>query len=176
MAKLNLASQIKQALTEVRVFKTHPLKDASLEDKMNYLKVLSFTILADDKITTEEKEYFSIIVRTLVNDDMLQELLDYAANPDFSELTAITSTLAKNVNYKTCLLLDATMLAYADGDFSSDEDELIRQLREIIGLDHSKFNKAYDVAKKIAQGTTKGALTPWLMEIPKGLGSHILEY
>ncbi|OQY16990.1 MAG: hypothetical protein B6I36_09570 [Desulfobacteraceae bacterium 4572_35.1] len=174
--KTSMACKLKDALNEVLVLRSHPLQDADLEDKMNYLKVLSFVLMADEQIATEEVSYFGAIIRTLVDKSMVQVLLAYAANPDLTELPAITATLEKSEDYKICLILDAAMVAYADGDFNSDEDELIRQLREIIGWGHGQFGNAFDIAKKVAEATAEGTLNRLILEIPKGLAIHILEY
>ncbi|OQY16988.1 MAG: hypothetical protein B6I36_09560 [Desulfobacteraceae bacterium 4572_35.1] len=172
----SMALKVKAALERVTVLSYHPLKDAALEDKMNYLKALSLVLVADGVIVAEEQAYFGAITRTLVSSDMLAGLLEYANNPDLTEVVAMVETMAKDENYKHSLLLDAAMLAYVDGELHEDEDELIAQFLEMFGWTKDEFLKQLKVVKAICTAVEGVLLNSLLCEVPDELGNHILEY
>ncbi|WP_300673677.1 TerB family tellurite resistance protein [Desulfoluna sp.] len=172
----SMAVRVKEALEGTAFFKTHPLKEARLEDKMNYLKVLSLVMVADEKVVPEEQAYFGAVTRTLVGSDMLQGLLDWANNPDLSEIARMTETMPQDDQYKVCLILDACMLAYTDSILHEDEVDLIGQFRSIVGWDHEKFKYIYNLGKAISiipEGLNLYALCK---HFPAGYTLHILEY
>ncbi len=133
-----------RAIWQVIRFDRHPLQEAELPDKLNYLKALALTMAADETIHPEETAWFGAIACTLVGQSMLASLLEWAQNPDLdNEITAMMATLKKEKDWQRVLILDSVMLAHADGELHQDEAELIGQLRALIGWDKDSFRDVY---------------------------------
>lgn len=176
MAAFDLAAQLKQSLQNASSFDSHPLKEANLEDKINFLKALSLVMAADERVATEEQAFFGAVTRTLVNNDILQGLLAYARDPDLSEVSAMVKTMAKSSDFQMALIFDATMLACVDGEFDKCEENLIEQLRGIIKWDHGTFDELHGHAKAVATTPEGPALDKLCATIPVSLIGHILEH
>ena len=172
----SMASKIKKGLEAAAVFTTHPLKEAGLEDKMNYLKALSLVMAADERIAPEEQAFFGAATRTLVGNDMLQGLLAYALEPDLSEIAAMIETMAKSHDYQMTLVLDAVMLANADGSIHQDEKDLIEQLRKIVKWDLATFDAAYTLSIALVTQPEGLVLDTLCLDMPTPLIGHILAH
>jgi len=172
----SLAVQVKNALAETAFLSSHPLKNAALEDKLNYLKALCLVMGADESIVFEEKAYFGAVTRTLVPADLVPGLLDYAANPDLSEIANMMEVFSKSEDYKICLLLDAAMLVHADGHYHQDEQDLIIQLRELLGWDQNYFDGFRKLAEAMATVPEGPVLSRLCHQVSVNLSRHLLEY
>lgn len=172
----SLAVQVKNALAETAFLSSHPLKNAALEDKLNYLKALCLVMGADESIVFEEKAYFGAVTRTLVPAELVPGLLDYAANPDLSEIANMMEVFSKSEDYKICLLLDAAMLVHADGHYHQDEQDLVIQLRELLGWDQNYFDGFRKLAEAMATVPEGPVLSRLCRQVSVNLSRHLLEY
>lgn len=170
------AGKLKSAIESIATLSTHPLMDASIEDKMNYLKALSLVMAADEQIVDQEKAFFGALTRTLVGQNALEALLAYAEEPDLSEIPAMIETLGKSETYKVVFLLDAMMLAHADGEYAEDESDVIEQFREFLGWDIDYFRnilKLLTPAIVLPESNLLNLLYGRTMDI---VSSHIFEF
>lgn len=172
----HIATKVKLVFDTSLMLSTHPLVEANLEDKMNYLKALSLVMVADGQIHPAEKIFFGTITRTLIGDGALEGLLAYATEPDFSDVPAMKATVAKNERYKHSLLLDAAMLAHSDGDFANDEFEMITQFQELFDWNSEQLEKNYKLLCKMAFAPEGMRLNLLFTSMPEGLADHILEF
>jgi len=158
------------------VFPSHPLLEAGLEDKINYLKALSLVMAADGNIEPGEKAYFGAATRTLVGAEMFEGLLDFAREPDLSEVAAMMDTMAKSEVWQMALVLDSVALAAADGDVHQDEESLIQELRKLIKWDHRRFKSFERYATSLVREPEGLVLDALFFSQPASLVGHIMAY
>ncbi|MCP4177999.1 MAG: hypothetical protein GY756_09550 [bacterium] len=115
-------------------FVNHPLAEASLQDKENYLKALSVIVLADSEINDLEETYFSSILRTFnVNKSKLKDFLCYAEETSiFSDRHSIAKTLS-NCEYTAAFIIDAMVIAHIDY-FHDVEKKVMEKFLLLYGL------------------------------------------
>jgi hypothetical protein len=126
-------------LTEDKVqksisFVNHPLTEASLENKENYLKALSVIVLADSEINDLEETYYASILKTFnIDKSRLKELLCYAEETSiFSDRHSIAETLS-NCEYTAAFIIDAMVIAHIDF-FHEVEKKVIEKFLVLYGL------------------------------------------
>jgi tellurite resistance protein len=172
----SMAAQVKTALAAVATLGSHPLKEANLEDKLNYLKALCLAMAADGTIAGEESVYFGAVARTLIADNLIQGLRDFTANPDLSEVANMIEVFKKSDDYKKALLLDAAMLVHADGHYHQDEQDLVVQLRDLLGWDRDRFNGVRALAEAVAKTSEGPVLDDLCRDQMSALCRHLVEY
>lgn len=172
----SMAAQVKTALDAVMTLGSHSLNEASLEDKLNYLKALCLVMAADGTIAGEESVYFGAVARTLVGDDLVQGLRAFAANPDLAEVANMIDVFKKSDEYKFAFLLDAAMLVHADGQYDQDEQDLVVQLRDLLGWDHERFDAVRALAEAIVQTPEGSVLNDLCRGLSPALCRHLVEY
>ncbi|HJO92812.1 MAG TPA: hypothetical protein QF753_05395 [Victivallales bacterium] len=126
-------------LTDEKVQKTisfinHPLAEATLHDKENYLKALSVIVLADSEIKDLEKTYFASILNTFnIDKSKLNDFLCYAEETSiFSDRHSIAKTLA-NCEYTAAFIIDAMVIAHIDY-FHDVEKKVMEKFLLLYGL------------------------------------------
>ena len=127
---MNILDFVKDSLKEADAFENHPLKSYSLEEQLLYLNVLSLVMFVDETVTTEEKTYLSILIKSFSLDaDVLDSLIEFAEQPDKQTFHEFIQFFRRKP-IAQLFLFDAYMLASSSQSFSDDARLLISQLAD----------------------------------------------
>ena len=123
----------------------HPIANLSDDVKKDYLQSLVVLATEDENFSDEEKDYIKMIIQaSKLDDSLLDELETFANTPEESELIEFVSRLGDFDNdTKMSLLVDICIVAFKDGDFSSEEMELFDEYLDILGMQEHKQTLLY---------------------------------
>ncbi|MBB1322293.1 TerB family tellurite resistance protein [Shewanella sp. SR43-8] len=135
-------------------------QESSPEDKVKHLNLAAATLLlevvyADEHLSSSEAALLpAMLVNTLhISADEASELINEAklsrhnATSLFEFTTEINSQFS--VEDKQKLLLAMWKLAYADGELSQYEDQIIRRTADLLYLKHSELIQMRNIAMEI---------------------------
>ncbi|MGK0291422.1 MAG: putative tellurite resistance protein B-like protein [bacterium] len=124
---------LEHAYQENECFVNHPLSTKNKEEQTAYLLALSILMSSDGNIHSEEANYLCILINSFdFPKSSLESLITFAKKPDIERLHHILEQLS-HLDFKATFLLDCYMLAYRDGTFQVEEQELLG--RYIANLD-----------------------------------------
>jgi len=131
MAVLDLIKKVK---VQTLSFEKHPCRDLDMETKVHYLNALALIANEDGAIDEKEEEYLTILINSFdLSEDTLSECIEFAKNPDESQLVEMMDAFGtKDLKYN--LILDAMLIAQRDGTFSDTEKALIEQYFEMFKI------------------------------------------
>jgi uncharacterized tellurite resistance protein B-like protein len=139
-----------------RFFEAHT-QAVSPEDKAHQLKLAAASMLlevvfADDTLTAEEEALLpKLLTETLsMSEADARILIDEAKSVQGSATSLFEFTSAINAEFslaqKQQLLLAMWQLAYADGQLSQYEDQIIRRTADLLYLKHSELIQMRNLA------------------------------
>ena len=123
----SLAEKLKNK-TKFDISSYHPLMGADMEENMAYAKLLAFTIMADEKVSDDEKARYTCIVQSL--NLPVEDCVDYLSNLDLDDFEPLCNVLSKSEMAKRIFFLDACFISKID----TAEKELFEMIRKNIGI------------------------------------------
>lgn len=144
-------------IAKLRRFIQAHTQAVSPEDKAHQLKLAAASMLlevvfADETLTPQEAELLpQLLTETLsMSKENAQALIDEAKSVQGNAISLFEFTSAINAEYsleqKQQLLLAMWQLAYADGQLSQYEDQIIRRTADLLYLKHSELIQMRNLA------------------------------
>lgn len=131
---MSVLGLLKKIELETKIFEKHPCRELDLETKIHYLNGLALLAKEDGDICEKEKEYLSILINTFgLSEDQLEDLIDFAQNPEQETVLEIIEML-KNNEAKYPFIVDSMILAQSDGDFNNQEKDLIQEYAKMMEI------------------------------------------
>jgi len=136
------------------VWKQPSREDKSIDDKIALGVLLWVVAKADDKFLAQEENQIKEIITNYCNIDeqdlslVLNSIRE--AEKQAIDLYAFTSAISKDLNYqmKISILENLFRVACIDKDLDNSEEETIRKISSLLGLEHSDFINAKVKIKK----------------------------
>lgn len=131
---------LNQAGNTLLAYSQHPVRAMEREFQSAYLNGLAGVMVADEKVSEEEKEN---IKRLLISFDMpeekLEDLIAFGENPDGDALREILMVLQGAEDLRFVFLLDCLSLANADNELHEDETNIITTYSDFIKVSSSQL-------------------------------------
>jgi len=136
----NFLDSLNQAGNTLLAYSQHPVRSMEREFQSAYLNGLAGVMVADEKVSEEEKEN---IKRLLISFDMpeekLEDLIAFGENPDGDALREILMVLQGAEDLRFVFLLDCLSLANADNELHEDETNIITTYSDFIKVSSSQL-------------------------------------
>lgn len=132
------------------------LKDYSLEEKGAYLGALATMASADGNASEEELEFLRLMGEASeLPDNVQQEVVQVAQNPSQISLQRCLDVLKKS-QLRFSFITDIISFAKADGQYSPEEEQRIKEMAEYLGVDQKQFSLLDQFVNKADEAQQKG--------------------
>lgn len=132
------------------------LKDYSIEEKGAYLGALATLASADGHASPEELEFLRLTGEAAdLPDNVQEEIVQVAQNPSQISLQRCLDVL-KNSQLRFSFLTDIISFAKADGQYSPEEEERIKEMAGYLGVDQKQFSLLDRFVDKADEAQEKG--------------------
>ena len=125
----------------------HPLIGADMEANMAYAKLLAFAIMADEKISQDEKNRYAGIIQLL--NLPVEDCLDYLVNLDLEDFEPLCHAVSSSETAKRVFFLDACYIT----EIGSAEKELFEMIRKNIGIKKETWEDILKSGRTISSST-----------------------
>lgn len=116
------------------------LKDYSQEEKGAYFGALAIMASADGKTTEEELQFLQMMAEAAeLPANVQQEVQAVAKNPSIISLEKCLDTL-KTSQLRFSFVTDIISFAKADGQYTPDEQQRIKEVSEYLGIDQKQYS------------------------------------
>lgn len=152
-----------QSAFELRVLNYDPEEEGRvlLSEYYRAMKrVLITMMLADGKVDNNELEfikhiYTNVIGQRYSEDEIKQEIYECERSPEllYKYLNAVSSRL--NESYKVHIIRIAYFVAYVDGDYSKNEEVVLKQISKGLGMTSAYLDRIIDKFNEELEKTRK---------------------
>ncbi|MCL1112142.1 MULTISPECIES: tellurite resistance TerB family protein [Shewanella] len=144
-------------IAKLKQFIQSHTQSSSPEEKAQHLNLAAATLLlevvyADESLADAEAALLpEILINTLsINPEQAKSLIDEAKQARHDAISLFEFTAEINAQFsledKQSLLLSMWRLAYADGELSQFEDQIIRRTADLLYLKHSELIQMRNIA------------------------------
>ncbi|NEM98566.1 tellurite resistance TerB family protein [Pontibacter burrus] len=132
------------------------LKDYSQEEKGAYFGALAIMASADGKTTEEELQFLQLMAEAAeLPQNVQQEVAQVAKNPDIINLEKCLDVL-KRSQLKYSFVTDIISFAKADGQYTPDEQQRIKEVSEYLGIDQQQYSILDNFVDKADEAKKQG--------------------
>lgn len=135
---------------------TSLLKEYPMEEKGAYLGALATMASADGNASPEELEFLRLMGEAAeLPDNVQQEIVQVAQNPSQISLQKCLDVLNKS-QLRFSFITDIVSFAKADGQYSPEEEQRIKEMAEYLGVDQKQFSLLNQFVDKADEAQQKG--------------------
>ena len=132
------------------------LKDYSVEEKGAYLAALATIASADGNATEDEIQFLHLMGEAAeLPENVRNEVASVAKNPNQISLQRCLDTL-KNSQLRFSFITDIMSFAKADGQYSPEEEQRIKEMAAYLGLDQKQFSILDQFVNKAGEAQQQG--------------------
>ena len=132
------------------------LKDYSMEEKGAYLAALATMASADGNASEEEIQFLHLMAEAAeLPENVRNEVVSIAKKPDQISLQQCLDTLKKS-QLRFSFVSDIMSFAKADGQYSAEEQERIKDMAAYLGLDQKQFSILDQFVNKAGEAQQNG--------------------
>lgn len=132
------------------------LKDYSLEEKGAYLAALATIASADGNASAEELEFLQLMGEAAeLPENLRQEVVQVAQNPNQISLQRCLDVLKKS-QLRFSFITDIISFAKADGKYSPEEEQRIKEIATYLGVDQKQFSILGQFVDKAGEAQQQG--------------------
>ncbi|MBB6611169.1 TerB family tellurite resistance protein [Pontibacter sp. Tf4] len=132
------------------------LKDYSQEEKGAYFGALAIMASADGKTTDEELQFLQMMAEAAeLPANVQQEVAAVAKNPSIISLEKCLDVL-KTSQLRFSFVTDIISFAKADGQYTPDEQQRIKEVSEYLGIDQQQYSILDQFVNKAEQAKQQG--------------------
>ncbi|MCC9166210.1 TerB family tellurite resistance protein [Pontibacter harenae] len=135
---------------------THLLKDYTIEEKGAYLGALATVASADGHASDEELEFLSLMAEAAdLPENVQQEVIHVAKNPSQISVQKCLDVL-KGSQLRFSFVTDIISFAKADGEYSAEEQQKIKEMSAYLGVDQQQFSLLDQFVNKADEAQQRG--------------------
>lgn len=132
------------------------LKDYSREEKGAYFGALAIMASADGKTTDEELQFLQLMAEAAeLPPNVQQEVAAIAKNPTIINLEKCLDVLKKS-QLRFSFVTDIISFAKADGEYTPNEQQRIKEVSEYLGIDQKQFSILDEFVDKADEAKQQG--------------------
>ncbi|GAA4446728.1 hypothetical protein GCM10023189_02200 [Nibrella saemangeumensis] len=132
------------------------LKDYTLEERGAYFGALATMASADGNVSPEELEFLRLMGEAAeLPENMREEVVQIANNPSTISLQRCLDTL-KGSQLRFSFITDIMSFAKADGEYSPDEQERIKDMAAYLGVTQEQFSILDQFVDKAGEAQQRG--------------------